>query len=70
LEKEIELAQTKLKTIDMRLSSEDLFTTNPEEAVQLGQSRAKTAELLETLELDWLTALETYEHAREQEGLD
>jgi len=70
LEKDITRAQAKLKDIDTRLSSEDLFTTNPEEAVQLGQSRAKTALLLESLELDWLTALETYEHAREQEGLD
>ena len=70
LEKAIEQAQRKLQDIDTRLSSVDLFTTNPEEAVQLGQSRAKTAALLETLELDWLTALETYETAREQEGLD
>ena len=70
LEKEIQTAQANLETIDLRLSSEDLFTTNPDEAVRLGQNRAKTAERIETLELDWLTALEAYETAREREGLD
>jgi len=38
--------------------------------VKLGQDRAKTEALIETLELEWLTALETYETAREREGLD
>ena len=70
LEKQIEAAQIKLSEIDGRLSSEDLFTTNPEEAVQLGQNRVKTVTLIESLETDWLTALETYEQARVQAGLD
>ena len=56
--------------IDTRLASEDLFTTNPEEAVKLGQDRAKTEALIESLEMQWLLALETYELAREREGLD
>ena len=70
LEKQVAQAQTKLAQIDTRLASENLFTTNPEEAVKLGQTRAKTEALIETLELEWLTALETYETAREREGLD
>ena len=70
LEKQVAQAQTKLAQIDTRLASENLFTTNPEEAVKLGQDRAKTEALIETLELEWLTALETYETAREREGLD
>ena len=70
LEKRIAAAHTKLGQIDQRLSSEDLFTTNPDEAVRLGQTRAKTEALIESLELDWLTALEAYEQAREKEGLD
>jgi len=70
LEKKIEQAQAKLKTIDTRLSSVDLFTKAPEEAIQLGQNRAKTQTLIESLELDWLEALEVYEQAREREGLD
>jgi len=38
--------------------------------VKLGQTRARTEDLIETLELEWLTALEDYETAREREGLD
>ena len=70
LENEFAAAQKKLTKIDARLSSEDLFTTNPEEAVKLGQDRAKTEMLIKSLELDWLAALEAYDLAREREGLD
>lgn len=70
LENEFAAAQKKLSQIDARLSSEDLFTTNPEEAVKLGQERAMTQALIESLELDWLAALEAYDLAREREGLD
>ena len=70
LETKFSAAQKKLTQIDARLSSEDLFTTNPEEAVKLGQDRAKTEALIESLELDWLAALEAYDLAREREGLD
>ena len=52
LEKKISAAHARLQTIDTRLSSEDLFTTNPDEAVQLGQTRAKTQALIESLETD------------------
>ena len=70
LEKKFEAAQTKLGQIDARLATEDLFTKNPEEAVQLGQARAKTQALIDALELEWLAALEAYDLAREREGLD
>jgi len=70
LEKKFEAAQTKLGQIDARLATEDLFTKNAEEAVQLGQARAKTQALIDALELEWLAALEAYDLAREREGLD
>jgi len=70
LESQFETAQAKLVQIDTRLSSEDLFTTNPDEAVTLSRDRAKTEALIESLELEWLAALEEYDQAREQEGLD
>jgi len=70
LEKKIKHAQTTLEEIDHRLTNEDLFTTNPDEAVRLGQSRAKIVTSIESLELDWFTALEIYEQAREEAGLD
>jgi len=47
-----------------------LFTTNPDEAVTLSRDRAKTEALIESLELEWLAALEAYDQAREREGLD
>jgi ATP-binding cassette subfamily F protein 3 len=70
LETNILRAQTSLQSIDERLATKDLFTINPDEAVSLGQRRAKTAALIESLELEWFAALEKYESAREQEGLD
>jgi len=69
-EKKIEEAQLAIEEIDHRLTHEDLFSTNPEEAVQLSQTRAKVEALIESLEIDWLTALESYERAREREGLN
>ena len=69
LEKKIEEAQLAIEKIDHRLTQEDLFSTNPEEAVKLSQTRAKVEALIESLEVDWLSALESYERAREREGL-
>ena len=70
LEMMIVSAEAQLRTIDTRLTREDLFTTSPDEAVKLSQTRAKTADLIESLELDWLAALEKYEKERERRGLD
>ena len=69
LEKKIEEAQLAIEKIDHRLTQEDLFSSNPEEAVKLSQTRAKVEALIESLEVDWLSALESYERAREREGL-
>ena len=69
LEKKIEEAQLAIEKIDHRLTHEDLFSSNPEEAVKLSQTRAKVEALIESLEVDWLSALESYERAREREGL-
>lgn len=69
LEKKIEEAQLAIEKIDHRLTHEDLFSSNPEEAVKLSQTRAKVEALIESLEVDWLSAIESYERAREREGL-
>jgi len=53
-----------------RSRQERAFTTNPDEAVTLSRDRAKTEALIESLELEWLAALEAYDQAREREGLD
>jgi ATP-binding cassette subfamily F protein 3 len=69
----IETKLAKLKTeiaeIDRELSVTDLFTINPEKAVALGKSRVSCEKLVETLEDDWLMALEAYEQAKASEGL-
>ncbi len=70
LEMMIVSAEAQVRLIDTRLSREDLFTTNPEEAVQLSQSRAKIVSQIESLEVDWLKAVETYERERERAGLN
>ena len=70
LEKKIEEAQDALEKIDHRLTHEDLFTTDPDKAVELTQTRAKVEALIQALEVDWFAALENYERAREREGLD
>jgi ATP-binding cassette subfamily F protein 3 len=69
LEAKIDEAQDALDGIDKKLSVEGLFTTNPEEAVKLGQMRAKVEALIDSLEVDWLAALEDYERTREGMGL-
>jgi len=69
LERKIEEAQDAIEDIDKKLAVTDLFTTNPEEAVRLGQLRAKVDKLIESLDVDWLGALEEYARTREAMGL-
>ena len=64
VEARISKVQAELKQVDTALSVSDLFTTNPERAVNLGKNRAALKALIEELELDWLGALETYETAK------
>ena len=70
LEGKIAKAKSRLPEIDQELSSSDIFTKNPNKAVKLGQERAELLRFIETLETDWLEALERYEVAKEREGLD
>ena len=69
LEGKITKAKSRLPEIDKELSSSDIFTKDPDRAVKLGQERAELLRAIETLEMDWLEALESYEVARAQEGL-
>lgn len=69
LERKVEEAQTALSKLDRRLTEEDLFTTNPEEALRLTQSRGRVEKLIDTLEVEWLDAIDAYEKARERSGL-
>lgn len=69
-EKKITESRTQLNDIDAALAVPDLFTTSPEKAVELGQNRVNLEKLIETLEEDWLEALEAYEAALGNEGLD
>jgi ATP-binding cassette subfamily F protein 3 len=69
LETAIEAKQRKLLATDKALSIEGLFTTDPEMAVQLSQNRAELSREVETLEMQWLEALEAYEQAKIAEGL-
>ena len=70
LEKDIQNAQAKLKEIDKELSDPNLFANSPDKAVTLGKSRAATLKLIESLEGQWLEALDIYETAKQAEGLD
>ena len=70
LEGKITKAKSRLPEIDKELSSSDIFTKDPDRAVKLGQERAELLRVIETLEMDWLEAVESYETAKTQEGLD
>ena len=70
LEKDIQNAQAKLKEIDKELNDPNLFTNSPDKAVTLGKSRAATLKHIESLEAQWLEALDIYETAKQAEGLD
>ena len=70
LEGKISKAKSRLPLIDKELSVSDIFTKTPDKAVKLGQERARLIRVIETLEMEWLEALERYEAAKSQEGLD
>ena len=70
LEGKISKAKSHLPLIDKELSVSDIFTNTPDKAVKLGQERARLIRVIETLEMEWLEALERYEAAKSQEGLD
>jgi len=70
LDAKIATSQDELDRIDKELAVTDLFTTNPDLAVKLGQNRVELIRLIETLEMQWLEAMERYEDARDAEGLN
>ena len=56
LEAKMAKLQAAIKSIDTQLATQDLFTTNPELAVQLGQDRAKAEASAELRETDYQLA--------------
>ena len=70
LELQITKAKDRIPRIDKELSVTNIFTIDPDKAVRLSQERAELIRVIEALELDWLEALECYETAKSQEGLD
>lgn len=64
IEARLHAAQSDMLTADRALSAPNLFNENPARAVKLGQDRAKYEKLIETLEMDWLIAIEAYETAK------
>jgi len=69
IEKKIAAQKSNIEKIDQALSVTDIFTINREKAVALGKDRVSCQKLVETLEDEWLTSLETYEQAKLKEGL-
>ena len=70
LEARIAKAKARIPVIDKELSVSDIFTKTPDIAIKLGQERAELLRVIESLEMDWLEALESYEAAQISEGLD
>ena len=70
IEAKIVKAKKRIPIIDKELSVSDIFTLNPDKAVKLGQERAELGRIIDALEMEWLKAMESYEAAKSQEGLD
>jgi ATP-binding cassette subfamily F protein 3 len=70
IEGQIEGLHKKIAATDKALAVDGLFTTDPEMAVHLSQNRAQLSKDVEILEVKWLEALETYEQAKADVGLD
>jgi len=69
IEQRIEAAHISIIDIDKALGDTELFTKDPERAVNLGRERNRLTQLIENLEDEGLNALEAYEAAKEEEGL-
>ncbi len=70
LEKDLDRATRMLADIDTELSDPRLFEDDPEHAVALGKDRGQCAKRIESLEERWMEALEAYETAKDEAGLD
>ncbi|MDB2437575.1 ATP-binding cassette domain-containing protein [Hellea sp.] len=69
LESQIAKAKKRIPIIEKELSVSNIFTTNPDKAVKLGQKRVELLRLIEALEMEWLDAIERYESAKHAESL-
>ncbi len=70
IEERIEASHIAIIDIDTALSDPELFANDPDKAVSLGRERTRLVHLIDKLEDDGLLALEAYETARAEEGLD
>ena len=64
IEKQIETANSRLKSIDQELSDPNLFARDADKAISLGQERSRLEEAVETNELRWLELSQILENAQ------
>ena len=67
-EKEMEKLQTKIKKLDEQLSDVSLYEKSPDKAQELTKERGQISKDLETIEMEWMEALEEYEEAQGDVG--
>ena len=65
-EKAVEALTEKLAKIDAALGDTELYTREPERAQSLQKQRGALARDLATAEAQWLSAMESYEHAQSE----
>ena len=70
LEKDVKSSQDRLQSIDKQLETPNLFSSDPDKAVSLGQERSRLEKQIEILESRWYEALDIYETAKTREGLN
>ena len=63
-ERDLEKYNAAIKRLDIKLTEPGLFERDPDGATHLGQDRARTVDLVDTLENQWLEALTDYETAK------
>ncbi len=63
-ERDLEKYNAAIKRLDIKLTEPGLFERDPDGATHLGQDRARTVDLIDTLENQWLEALTDYETAK------
>ena len=61
----MEKLQTKITKLDEQLSDVSLYENSPDKAQELTKERGQISKDLETIEMEWMEALEEYEGAQE-----
>ena len=64
IEKQIETANSRLKSIDQELSDPNLFARDADKAISLGQERSRLEEAVEMNELRWLELSQILENSQ------